>query len=96
MTTPTPVRSFQKDPSANLDFGFDWSEWLGSADQISSSSWVSVPGDLALSNPDFGNLSTLVWVSGGSDGTDYLVTNQVTTRDGRTDERTFAISVVQR
>ena len=96
MTTPMPVRSFQKDPDASLDFGFDWTEWLESGDVVLSSAWTSTPSGLTLFGPDFGPTSTVTWLSGGEDGTEYLVTNRVTTRDGRTDDRTFAVSVIQR
>ena len=32
----------KKDPNADLDYGFDWTAWLGATDTITESTW-SVP-----------------------------------------------------
>lgn len=45
-----------------------------------------------------GNDSTTatVWLSGGTAGQEYAVTNRITTTAGRTDDRTILITVVER
>lgn len=96
MTTPSPLRTFRKDPSSVLDYGFDWSEWLGSGDIIVASSWIFDVVGLTTEDDLFGDDATSIWLSGGTDGVDYLVTNRITTLDGRTEDRTMQISVAQR
>ena len=83
--------AFEKDPSAVLDFAFDWSAWLG-ADTISSYTvTISPAGDLAVvsSSQALGVVTT--WLRAGEAGTTYLVTCQIVTGGGRTDERSMTI-----
>ena len=96
MTTPIPVRTYSKDPDAILDYWLDWSEWLSSGDGIEASSWFSSPTGLTIFDASFGTAFALAWISGGTDGVDYLVTNRITTEDGRVEDRTFQLAVVQR
>jgi hypothetical protein len=96
MTTPTPVRTWRKDPDAVLDYGFDWSLWLGSGEVITASSWTSDGSGLVHGVAEFSDETTTIWLSGGTDGATYLLTNSITTSDGRTDDRTAAIVVNQR
>ena len=83
-----------KDPQAILDYGFDWSEWLGS-DTISSSSWTA---DTGINIDSDTNTSTItsVWLSSGLPGHNYRVVNHVITAAGREDDRTILVSVEQR
>lgn len=95
--------TFTKDPSAVLDYKFDWkalangsgaSNWLAAAETIStktvtaSSSGITVDSS-ALTDT---NTSVTVWLSGGSAGADYTVTCRIVTSAGRTDERTITIN----
>jgi hypothetical protein len=92
------------DPSDDLDYSFNWSEWLADvpdgdeADTISTSIW-SVSGDdasLAGNDATNDNTSTTIWLSGGTAGVDYTVTNRIVTAGGRTKELSFIVSVQQR
>lgn len=96
MSTPEPVRTFRKDPNANLDYGFDWSDWMESGDTIEASEWLFSVAGLVAGDEAFGDDATSIWIAGGTDGMEYLVTNRITTQDGRIEDRTFQISVVQR
>lgn len=89
------AQSFKKDPSAILDFGFDWSEWLASGEIIASSVWTLDAG-IATSEDSYGDTTTVVWISGGLTGFTYTVTNTITTTDDRTDERSFELVVEDR
>ncbi len=80
-----------KDPVAKLDFGFDWSAWLGT-DTILTSTWTADPG-LILSGPTFDGTKTSVWIEGGVAGDKLSATNHITTVAGRIDERTIVISI---
>jgi len=86
---------FRKDPDAVLDYGFDWSDWLFDGDAIASSEWT-VPEGLTKDSQSKSDTVTTVWLSGGSVGADYDITNHIATTDGREDDRTMTISVRQR
>lgn len=86
--------AFLKDPSAVLDYEFDWSAWLG-ADTIASHTVTAEAGVTVMSSSAT-STATIVWLSGGTAGTDYDVTNQIVTAGGRTDERTMLIRCVER
>lgn len=95
-TSPSPVRNYRKDPDAVLDYGLDWTDWLASGEAITASAWEAVPGTISLANPTFSDEATKVWVSGGTDGEAYFLTNRITTSDNRTDDRTIGIVVAER
>ena len=86
-----------KDPSAVLDFGFDWTAegWLATGETITASTW-SVPTGLTVASTPFSTTQTVVWLSGGTAGTDYVITNHIVTSQGRTDERSMTIWVRNR
>jgi hypothetical protein len=80
-----------------LDYGIDWSAWLGD-DTITASAW-DVPAGLAVVGSAEGltdGKTTLVWLSGGQLGADYTITNRVTTAAGRVDERSIKVHVRDR
>ena len=92
-------REVLKDPEADLDYGFDWSQWLGLGDTIQTSVWSVAPvGNLILHNDSIltGKQGTIVWLRGGTDGHEYVVTDQITTAGGRQDERSLKVKVIQR
>lgn len=86
--------TFTKDPDAVLDYIVDWSRWLA-GDTIAASLWI-VPADLTKVTES--NLATkaIVWLSGGTAGQSYTVTNRITTAGGRTEDRSFTIRVEDR
>ena len=83
-----------KDPDAVTDYKFDWSRWLAettsSSDTISSSSWTADTG-LTIDSDANDTTSATVWVSGGTAGTAYRLTNQIVTTGGRTEDRTLTV-----
>jgi hypothetical protein len=88
------VDTFYKDPNANLDYQIDWSSWLGS-DTISSSAWT-VQSGLTKGSDSKTDTTTTVWLSGGTAGQTYRVTNRVVTAGGRTDDRSFWVVVEEK
>jgi hypothetical protein len=86
--------TFPKDPNAVLDYSVDWSRWLD-GDAIASSAWT-VPADLAKVTETNTDTKATVWLSGGSAGQSYPVTNRITTTGGRTEDRTITIRVEER
>jgi len=81
-----------KDPDARLDYSVDWTAWLG-ADTIETSSWAAAPAGLTVEADLHTPQVTTVWVSGGTVGSNYSLTNHITTADGRTDDRTITLLV---
>lgn len=87
-----------KDPDEVLDYGLDWSDDMAAdADDIASSVWTISKGDSALiiDSTSFsvaGHITT-AWLSGGTVGNTYQLTNTITTSGGRTYERTAEITV---
>jgi hypothetical protein len=84
-----------KDPSAVLDYVFDWTGWLTTGETIDD---YTITADTGLtkdsSTEDAGKVT--VWLSGGTAGINYKVACLITTTEGRTDERTIWIKVVER
>ena len=83
-----------KDPDAILDYAFNWALWLGT-DVISTSTWILDTGLTKVSDTNTSTLAT-VWISGGTAGATYNITNRITTAGGRTEDRSFSIRCQQR
>jgi len=90
-------QTFIKDPSAVLDYKFDWSAWLAAGETISTRTVTVGTGITKDSDAitDAGE-SVTVWLSGGTHGVDYSVTARIVTSLSRTDERTITIKVRDR
>ena len=93
-----------KDPGAIITYTVDWSEWLPTTSNISTSTWTisTVTGDganaLAKSSDGIShsNQYTYIQVNKGTSGNTYTVKNTVLTTDGTTDVRRFRIRVEDR
>lgn len=93
--------SFTKDPDSKLDYGVDWTAWLGS-DTLLSSTWlVTTPAGAAAGThlsiaaapiPSIDGKITRVWLEGGVVGVTYDVRNRVETTAGRREDRTLKIA----
>ena len=87
--------TFWKDPDAVLDYSVDWSSWLTGSETITASSWT-VPDGITKDSDSHSDDATVIWVSGGTAGTQYSLTNHITTSGGREDDRTITIKVAER
>ena len=83
-----------KDPADRLDYSHDWTAWLD-GDTITSSAWAA-PAGVTTDTPSNTTTTTRVWVSGGTAGNVYRITNTITTAGGRTAERSIPIRVQDR
>jgi hypothetical protein len=86
---------FVKDPNAVLDYQFDWSAWLPVGDTIVSHT-ATVSTGLTKDSSANTTTSVTIWLSGGTAGTTYTAACKIVTTQGRTDERTIQIQVVDR
>lgn len=81
---------FTKDPDAILDYQFDWSVWLAEGETIASAI-LDVPAGLTLDSQDDTNTTVTAWLSGGTVDEGYRVVCNITTSEGRTDDRSIYI-----
>lgn len=86
--------TFTKDPNAVLDYTIDWTRWLA-GDQVATSEWLVPTGLTKMADTKTASSAT-VWLSGGTAGLSYQVTNCITTTGGRTEDRSFTIRVEER
>lgn len=89
---------FEKDPDARLEYGIDWSTWLGD-DTIAASTWTADDGLTIETSPapHVTDGKTVVWLSGGQVRQEhYRVVNRITTAGGRVDERSLWVRVLER
>lgn len=89
------MSTYIKDPDAVLDYRFDWSAWLASGETITTAA-STVSAGITKDSESNTTTTATVWLSGGTDGDDYLVTCRITTNQGRTDDRSMVIKVRQR
>ena len=80
-----------KDPNEVLDYSVDWSALLA-GDTIATSTWT-VPTGLTGGSMAFTDTSTLIWLSGGSEGESYDLLNRITTAVGRTRDQTCTLKI---
>lgn len=88
------ANEFDKDPDDVLDYAIDWSTWLGE-DTITASTWTEPDGITVDSSTNTTTTAT-IWLSGGTLGEAYSLTNHITTAAGRERDRTIVISLVTR
>lgn len=93
----TTNRNFTRDPDAELDYGVDWSDWLQDGETISSSEWAVDSGEgLTLDNAAHDDTMTTIWtLPGATVGVTYHLRNRIVTSEGRTDDRTLLIRIVE-
>lgn len=83
-----------KDPDEVLDYFIDWTARLA-GDTISSSLWFIVDDDLTLTidSNSFTASGATVWLSGGTIGVTYEVTNRIMTAGARTMDQTVKLKI---
>ena len=83
-----------KDPDDVLDYEIDWSTWLTASggDTISSSTWT-VPTGITKTTDSHTTTTTTIWLSGGTAGTTYTLTNEIVTAGGRTKDQSVRVKV---
>lgn len=85
-----------KDPASVLDYQFDWSTYLISAEVITTSTWAVTPPGLNIDSDSNTDTAATVNVSGGTLRQIYRLTNKIVTDANRTIERSFIIRIAER
>lgn len=93
------MRSFIHDPDEFLDYGFEWE--LEDDEEITASTWEHADGFLTLSDDafDVDTGLTLVWVAIVEDTpirTKAILTNHITTNQGRQRDRSIQLFITSR
>lgn len=86
-----------KDPQAKLDYTVDWTAWLQTGETITTSTWT-VPAGITQTTPapSISGGKTTIWLSGGTVSTRYVLVNHIVTSQGREDDRSLPIDVMER
>lgn len=85
---------FEKDPDSTEDFAFNWVMDLD-GDLITSSTFTLPDGMTEVSSTNSAH-ATQIFVSGGTRGQTYRITNRIATSGGRTFDKTIRIYVKER
>lgn len=88
------MQTFLKDPDSVLDYVIDWSDWLD-GDTISTSTWAT-PSGITKDSDSNNTTTTTIWLSGGTLGKTYRITNRIVTAAGRTADETFKVKMINK
>lgn len=88
-----PLAIFYKQSSEVLDYTLDFTAWLESGDAIASASVAVTSGTVTIDSNSTTDTTIVVWVSGGDDADDAIVTVTAVTDDSRTKIAKFRIKV---
>lgn len=96
-TLGTKLKPYIKDPNAVLDYIVNWATFLG-ADTIASDSWEGTggPGGITSVLETNSTTASTIWLSGGTLGQKYALTNRIVTAGGRTEDRTIYVKVKEK
>ncbi len=84
---------FYKDSHDTLDYYVDWLTFLA-GDTISASVWIVPVGIAQLSISNTTTRAT-IWLSGGTIGETYQITNRITTAGGRIKDQSIYVKIVE-
>lgn len=97
-TQPTPAAAVpcytvkRKHASEVIPVIVDAADWLEDGDSIDSASWSAEAG-ITVDGNWHDDTKAVAQVSGGTDGTDYVVVAQITTTAGRTEVKNITVRV---
>lgn len=88
-----------KDPNEVLDYQLKWGKRvqgkLTPDDTITASEWI-VPTGIVMDADTFTDITTTIWLSGGTDGVSYTLINRIDTTEGRTMDQSVVIRIKER
>lgn len=86
---------YTKDPNATLDYTWDWASYLEEGETLTDSQ-IIVPSGIILESDSHSDTAAVAWLSGGTVNQVYRVVNRITTSEGRIDDRSIEIRVMER
>lgn len=96
------MSELEHDPDAVLDYSWDWDDWLDDAETITNHSIsvnpVQTAEGIVIESSDIyiGARKVVAWISGGVLNTAVDVTCHILTSEGREDDRTHNLWVMER
>lgn len=87
---------YTHDPNDVLDYPWDWFGTLTAGETISTAEFFADPSDLTIASSSHTDTNATAWLTGGTLGQSYTVTNRITTNQGRTYEWSATINCRQR
>lgn len=82
-----------KDPDEVLDYLVDWTARLDLAENISTSAFTVVSGDVVIQTMSFTTKKSTVWLTGGTSGISCVLRCLITTTAGRTYDEAVRLRV---
>jgi hypothetical protein len=82
-----------KDPDSVLDYAFDWSPWLEDGETILTHQAMIEEGDVVIDSTAQTTTTVVVWLSGGTLGTNAKLRCRVNTTDGRQDDQIITLLI---
>lgn len=83
---------FLKDPGDRVDYLIDYADWLD-GDAITGTPAWTLPAGITQYAASNTTTDATIWLSGGTHGQDYTVTNIITTTGGRIKQQSFTVQV---
>ena len=83
-----------KDPDEVLDYEVDWSARI-LTDTISTSTWI-VPAGITKNSDSNTTTTTTIWLSAGTAGDSYTLTNRIVTAGARTMDESIKLKVKEK
>lgn len=77
------IASYKQQPADNLDYAFDYTDFLQSGDHLLSATTSVSPSGLTVTPAVVAGTQVKFWVTGGVSGTKYKITITTTTSAGR-------------
>jgi hypothetical protein len=84
-----------KDPGEVLDYQIDWSALLD-GDTIDASSFAVLSGSVVVDSDSIDNVTTTVWLSGGTLNETCTIENTIETAVGRTFQQSVRLRIRER
>ena len=85
--------ALDKDPNEVKDYTLVWgARRLATSETISTSTWT-VPTGITKDTDTDTDTTTTIWLSGGTGGVEYTLTNRVVTSQGRTYDWSITVNV---
>ncbi|MGH8601276.1 MAG: hypothetical protein ACREXR_00380 [Gammaproteobacteria bacterium] len=93
------MATFRKDPEGRIDYKVDWEAWLGTDTIISAG--ASAGGTITASSVRIDSQTVsasvvhIIWLSAGTQNTEYQIRSKILTAAGRVNVRSFVVRVEQ-
>lgn len=83
----------QKDPNEVLDYRVDWTARLESGETLTVSNVFVASGSVVINSQAYVGAVITVWISGGVESSQNVLTSRITTNQGRTYDESVRLRV---